>query len=268
MRLSTSYTAVQKVNLDGLKFLHTTVGDCLLLHGDCRDILPIVDPVDHIFADPPYEEQAHRKMRRTQKSVTTGVNDDLDFAPITEALRDYVTEWSVTNCNGWALWFCQAEAVAAWRDSIEKFKGKYKRPMIWVKPDCSPQFNGQMPAIGYESMVLQWAGSGHSSWNGGGKRGVYIHNTNQRDRDGTHKTEKPLPLMMELIYDFTKPGDIVLDMFMGSGTTGIACQKLGRRFIGIEKDARFYELACRRISATPGSGQKIGAPPPFELTLK
>jgi DNA modification methylase len=245
-----------------------------MIHGDCMEVLQHVDGVDHILADPPYEQEAHKKGRRTLKTVQDACRlrapneADLDFAAITEDLRNFVAAWSVKNVNGWALWFCQAEAVAAWRDAIEAHDGKYKRPLIWVKPDCSPQFNGQMPAIGFESMVLQWCGQGHSRWNGGGKRGVYTHCTNQPDRDGTHKTEKPLPLMMELVADFTKPGDLVLDMFMGSGTTGMACIKLGRRFIGIEKDARFYELACRRIAATPGSGQKRGAPPPFELLLK
>jgi site-specific DNA-methyltransferase (adenine-specific) len=255
-----------------MDFIHKQIGDCLMIQGDCRDVLAVVDPVDHIFADPPYEKEAHKKGRRTQKTVKDGSRqctyDDLDFAAITEDLRDFVAKWGTENCHGWVMYFCQAESVGIWRDAIEANKGNYKRPMVWIKPDSTPQFNGQMPAIGFESMVLQWAGKGHSRWNSGGKRGVYTHCTNQKDRDGTHKTEKPLPLMMELLNDFTKPGDTILDMFAGSGTTGIAAAKMGRRFIGIEKDPVFFELACRRIAAAPGSGQKCGEPPPFELTFK
>ncbi len=121
--------------------------------------------------------------------------------------------------------------------------------MIWVKPDSSPQFNGQMPAMGYESIPLAWCGSGHSKWNGGGRRGVFTHLTNNTDREGTHQTEKPISLMKELIELFTNKDDIILDPFMGSGTTGVACVKLGRKFIGIEIDERYYEIAKRRIQA-------------------
>jgi site-specific DNA-methyltransferase (adenine-specific) len=127
--------------------------------------------------------------------------------------------------------------------------GKYKRTMIWVKPDSTPQLNGQMPAPGYESMPLAWCGIGHSRWNAGGKRGVYTHLTNQKDRDGRHPTEKPVPLMSELIVDFTLPGDVILDPFMGSGTTGVACIKNGRQFVGVERDPKYFDVACQRIDA-------------------
>ncbi len=158
------------------------------------------------------------------------------------------------------LAFCTSEGVAKWRDSIEATGMKYKRACVWVKPDAAPQFNGQGPALGHEMIVTAWNGKGHSKWNGGGRRGVFTHNTNQPDRDGTHPTEKPLPLMMELIHLFTNPGDTVLDPFMGSATTGLACMKLGRKFIGIEKDDKFFDLAYRRICAAPGSGAKNEIP--------
>lgn len=224
------------------------IGDAVLYNGNSIDIIAEeIQSVDHVIGDPPYEKEAHRSMRRTQKSIKTGVNVDLDFAAITEDIRDDISQLANIVSQGWILFFCQAEAVGAWRDSLEAAGSKYKRAMIWVKPDSTPQLNGQMPAPGYESMPLAWSGQGHSRWNAGGKRGVYTHLTNQRDRDGRHPTEKPLPLMRELLADFTNPGETILDPFMGSGTTGVACARMGRKFIGIELDPKYFDVACDRI---------------------
>lgn len=223
------------------------IGDCTLYRGDCLGIMARLEAADHVIGDPPYEKEAHRSMRRTQKSIKTGVNADLDFDAITEKLRDGVSVAAHRLSQGWILFFCQAEAVGTWRDSLEAAGSKYKRAMIWVKPDSTPQLNGQMPAMGYESMPLSWSGEGHSRWNAGGKRGVYTHLTNHRERDGRHPTEKPILLMSELLEDFTNPGQTILDPFMGSGTTGIACIRLGRKFIGIEKDQKYFDIACERI---------------------
>lgn len=231
-----------------MTFREEIIGDCRLILGDCRDVLPSLCNVDHVISDPPYEKEAHRTMRRTQKSIREGVNDDIVFAAITEEERAHAAANAVRLSKGWVMFFCQAEAAGAWRDAIEAADGKYKRTMIWVKPDSSPQFNGQMPAMGYESISLAWCGEGHPRWNGGGRRGVFTHLTNQLDRHGVHQTEKPVPLMRELVSLFTNPGEIVLDFFMGVGTTGVACAKLGRKFIGIEIDPRYFEIACKRIS--------------------
>lgn len=216
--------------------------------GDCREVLPTLGRVDHVISDPPYEKEAHKVGRRTQASVKYGVNADLDFAAITADMRLEVAKKACEAAQGWVLFFCQAEAAGDWRDALEAAGGKYKRTMVWIKPDSTPQLNGQMPAPGYESMPLAWCGQGHSRWNGGGRRGVFTHLTNQPDRDGTHRTEKPLPLMLELVELFTQPNQLICDSFLGSGTTGIACVKRGRRFIGIEQDPRYFDLACRRIS--------------------
>lgn len=204
------------------------IGDAVLYNGDCLEVMAGLAPVDHVIGDPPYEKEAHKTGRRTQASVKRGVNADLDFAAISETLRDDVSAAAHRLSQGWVLWFCQAEAVGDWRDSLEAAGSKYKRTMIWVKPDSTPQLNGQMPAPGYESMPLAWSGEGHSRWNAGGKRGVYTHLTN--------------------------PGQTILDPFMGSGTTGVACAKMGRKFIGIEMDPKYFDVACERISKAYAQG--------------
>ena len=223
------------------------IGDCRLILGDCLEVLPTLGAVDHVITDPPYEKEAHKVGRRTQASVRHGVNADLDFEAITEAGRTDVARLTVAMSKGWCLYFCQAEAAGAWRDAIEAAGGKYKRTMVWIKPDSTPQLNGQMPAPGYESMPLAWCGTGHSRWNGGGRRGVFTHLTNQTDRHGVHPTEKPIPLMRELVGLFSDRGQTILDPFMGSGTTGLACIKTGRKFIGIEMSERYFDVACQRV---------------------
>jgi DNA modification methylase len=236
--------------------------------GDCLEVLPTLKPVDHVISDPPYEKEAHREGRRTQASLKHGIDADLDFEAITEEIRGRVAQLCCDLSTGWCLFFCQAEAAGAWRDAIEIAGGKYKRTMIWVKPDSTPQLNGQMPAPGYESMPLAWCGKGHSRWNAGGKRGVYTHLTNGPDRHGVHKTEKPVALMRELVADFTNPGQLICDPFAGSGTTGVAAVKLGRRFIGIEKEPRFFDIACARISrALSQPDMFVAVPKPEQLSI-
>jgi site-specific DNA-methyltransferase (adenine-specific) len=222
-------------------------GRIRLILGDCLDVLPTIGRADHVITDPPYEKEAHKVGRRTQASIKRGVNADLDFAAITEDIRSEVARLTTQMSDGWAIYFCQAEAAGSWRDALEAAGAKYKRTMVWIKPDSTPQLNGQMPAPGYESMPLAWCGKGHSHWNGGGRRGVFTHMTNQTDRHGVHPTEKPISLMAELIGLFSDPDQLICDPFMGSCSTGIACIKRGRRFVGIERDPKYFEVACERV---------------------
>jgi site-specific DNA-methyltransferase (adenine-specific) len=82
-------------------------------------------------------------------------------------------------------------------------------------------------------------------WGGGGRRAVWSANNEQ---GGFHPTGKPLPLVLQFVEDFSELEEVILDPFMGSGTTGVAAVKTGRRFIGIEIDPDYFEIAKRRIS--------------------
>jgi site-specific DNA-methyltransferase (adenine-specific) len=174
--------------------------------------------------------------------------DDLPFDGI-DLVRTEVSAKCVAASNGWLLLFTLAEGVRAWRDDIQSAGGKWDTTCFWIKPDASPRFNGQGPARGAECIVTAWCGKGYRVWNGGGMRGVFTHNTNGPNREGTHPTEKPLSLMKQLVSLFTQPEELVCDPFMGSGTTGIACLDLGRKFIGIERDEKYFDLACKRLEA-------------------
>jgi site-specific DNA-methyltransferase (adenine-specific) len=226
------------------------IGDAVLYLGDALEVLPRLGAVDHVIADPPYEATLHESKNnlRGRKHRNDGVAElkGLDFDPI-DGIRDVVVATVEAACSGWFIAFCTVEGVARWADCINPSDLKYKRACVWVKPDSTPQLNGQCPAQGAEMFVCAWAGAGHSRWNSGGKRGVYTHCVNV-GRQGEHPTEKPVPLMQEILADFTQPGELICDPFMGSGTTGVAALQLGRRFVGIEQDPRWFDLACRRIA--------------------
>jgi site-specific DNA-methyltransferase (adenine-specific) len=253
-----------------------------LIHDDSLLVLPSLDDRDHleegvrvhVITDPPYEDHmhaakagargpsAHERGGKTSRRIRTDGHANpppVDFASVTD-IRFDAAKLMAAASTGWLLAFCTPEGVAPWRDAIEAAGAKYKRACVWVKPDSAPQFNGQGPAMGAEMFVAAWCGPGFASWNGGGRRGVFTHNCQPSDRTGEHPTEKPIALMMELVALFTNPGDVVVDPFMGSGSTGVAAVRLGRRFIGIEKDAKYFALAQRRIIEAQKQGDMFVAP--------
>lgn len=223
-----------------------------------------------MICDPPYDLEAHAPGRRV---LSHGVKRDnsytrkiapaaLDFAPLDDQLRDFVCDWSADFCDGWILAFCQAEAIAGWREAIMDAGAVWRRAMVWVKPDSSPQLSGDRPAQGYESIAAGWCGAGKSVWNGGGKRGVFTYGKHDAGcghggRVNEHPTQKPISLMTELVSLFSDPNQIILDPFMGSGSTGVACHNMARNFIGVESDQKYFDIACRRIEDAQRQGRLI-----------
>lgn len=236
------------------------IGDATLYLGDCREILATLTSVDHVISDPPYEDELHSAIGKICRNDGRQMPKTFGFDGI-NSIRLEVARSVVNISAGWAILFCLAEGVRAWRDDLQTAGAKYDTCLAWVKPDAMPRFNGQGAARGFECAVTAWCGSGYRSWNGGGMRGVFTHCVN-KNRDGFHPTEKPVPLMMDLVELFTQVGQVVLDPFMGSGTTGVACAQLGRRFIGIEIDPQYFEVACRRIDRAQKQGDMFIPQPP------
>ena len=214
-----------------------------IYHGNCLEILPTLGPVDHVITDPPYEAEAHTQGRRAGGSHGVCVERPLLFPAITEADRVAIGGLMAAASSGWVLVFCQVEAAMLWRAAITP--AKYVRTQVWRKPDGAPQFTGDRPGMGYESIVTCWAGEGRSRWNGGGRHGFYEHMT---VKTGQHQTAKPEGLMSELVALFTNPGELILDPFAGSGTTGVAAKRLGRRCILIEQNEAYCEVSAKRLS--------------------
>jgi site-specific DNA-methyltransferase (adenine-specific) len=228
-----------------LSRIETIAEGVTLYLGDCREILPTLT-ADAIITDPPYEADAHRKDRKITGKNRGTIATAFTFDAIDD-IRVSVAADMVRASSGWVLTFCMAEGVAPWRDAFEAAGAKYKRAMIWIKPDAMPQFNGQGPAAGFESITAVWCGKGYSRWNGGGRVGTFTHNKNTGGKH-EHETQKPVPLMLELVELFSDRGQLVCDPFMGSGTTGVAAVKLGRKFIGIEIEPKYFDIACKRIA--------------------
>jgi len=177
--------------------------------------------------------------------------EPLSFAPISADVRTRVAVELARVVRRWVIVFCQAEAVAAWRDAFTDAGLKYKRACVWIKPDGMPQLTGDRPGMGYESIVCAHP-PGRSSWNGGGKHGVYTcpKNAGMGSDPHEHPTQKPVPLMERLVEDFTDRGELILDPFAGSGTTLVAARRHGRRVIGWERDPAFHAVAMRRAGET------------------
>ncbi len=205
--------------------------------GDCREILPLLEPVDLVLTDPPYEKEAHTPMRRTRQQVECGIDSYIPFEMMTEGLRAFICNMQ---CN-WLLIFCQAEAIGKYQTLLGD---KYRRPMVWIKPDSAAQYTGDRPAMGYESIISAWCNLGKSIWNGGGKRGVFSYNCT--DYHHYHPTQKPIKLILNLISLFNT-GGLILDPFMGSGTTLVAAKNLNRKSIGIEINPKYCEIAVKRL---------------------
>ena len=233
----------------------------VLLHSDCLAILPTLAPVDHVITDPPYEVEAHTKARRVQRGTagTARARGDmrvetLPFAAITDRQRLKASREIGRLSMRWALVFCQAEAAHKWRRALVLGHLSNRRWCVWVKPDGQPQFTGDRPGMGYETILAMHA-NGASRWNGGGRLGVFSHVKNvtgSRHAD-PHPTTKPLLLMVDLVTLFTDEGETILDPFAGSGTTGVAAKLNGRKAILIEQNERYCEVAAKRLQQTePG----------------
>jgi len=199
------------------------IGDCTLYLGDCMEIMPTLGKVDAVVTDPPYgiDWGGHNASTRTWERI---VNDSgcLDLRPILN--MDCLVISFGANCYPDQLphrgrWICWDKRI------VEKADRMLGSPfeMAWINKTS-----------GFDRMYRVMHGGVVNADGGNAKR--------------VHPTQKPLTLMKRIILDYTRPGDLILDPFMGSGTTGVACLQTGRRFIGIEIDPNYYALAQRRIA--------------------
>ena len=204
--------------------------------------------MDVVITDPPYEAEAHTSHRLVARAGGKLEVEPLSFPPITEELRIESARQMARLARRWILAFCQVEAAMKWRAALEAGGAVYKRTCQWVKPDGKPQYSGDRPGIGYESIVACHA-PGRSRWNGGGSHGVFIVNKSGQARTG-HQTQKPHALMDVLVRLYSDPGELILDPFAGSGTTGVAALRLGRRFAGWEMNPEYAAITRKRLSGS------------------
>lgn len=216
------------------------IGNATLILGDCMEVLPTLGKVDAVITDPPYGINYSSGMGGKFKDVSIHADDSLDA-------RDAV----LAHFGG-----LPALVFGSWK--MTKPKGT-RQTLIWDKGDH----------VGMGDLSIPWRpnteeiyviGTGFS-----GHRGSSIIRINAPSPNFTpdaaryHPTEKPVILMSELISKC--PAKTILDPFMGSGTTGVAAIQLGRKFIGIEREPKYFDIACKRIEQAVAQGQ-LFAPKP------
>jgi site-specific DNA-methyltransferase (adenine-specific) len=237
-----------------------------LVHGDCREVLAGLPPksVDHVITDPPYSEHVHSKSWAGSRKVALRDGNGrltrcafarakgLEFEHLTPELRAGAAELFGRVTKRWVMCFSDLEGTFEWFRDLVDAKLEFVRTMTWVKEGAAPQYSGDRPGTGAEAICLVHP-KGKKRWHGGGKLGVFTYPV-ERLQYGEHDerintTQKPMKLMVDLVESFTDPDDIVLDAFAGGATTGIACLRLGRRFIGCELRPEQYETARQRLEA-------------------
>ena len=232
-----------------------------LHHGDCLDpvtgLASLADrSVDVTISDPPYEVEAHTQQRRHKACGVGGVVDivefPLNFDAITGEQRDKSAEHVSRVTRHRAIVFCQVEAIAAWRSSFAACASKrdaleYRRTLVWVKPDAMPSLHGRYPGQAFEAMILLQRPSAPACPLGGKARIYEFMRANDGRLPNLHPTTKPLPLMRQIVEDFTDENDTILDPFAGSGPIFPAAQELKLRATGVEKDPAAYGIALARL---------------------
>jgi site-specific DNA-methyltransferase (adenine-specific) len=211
-----------------------TIGDCTLMLGDCRDILPTLGKVDAVVTDPPY-----------------GLGD----------------KWQGGGGSKKTSWRFDPSEARAWDGStvasVLDLPSVASEVIIW---------GGNYYALPPSRCWLVWDKKQNDQWTTGQAelawtsiaRPIRVFRFAQCEQasEGAkdHPTQKPLSLMTWCLK--WTDGQTILDPFMGSGTTGVACVQLGRKFIGIEIEPKYFDIACKRIEEAARQPRLFTEPPP------
>lgn len=216
------------------------IGNATLYLGDCLDVLPTLGKVDAVVTDPPYgigEAAGKAKTRGKLAAAIDYGNDDWDNEPISPEVIDMVRA-----AGNWQIIFggnyYDCPATSCW--------------LVWDKEngandfaDCELAWTNLPKAV--RRIRYMW-------------HGMLRANGEVR---GDHPTQKPIGVMKWAISHLPEPNETILDPFMGSGTTGVAAIQLGRSFIGIEREPKYFDIACQRIEQAVAQGQ-LFAPVPVK----
>ena len=206
------------------------IGDATLYCGDCRDVLPTLGAVDAVVTDPPYgigfAAQPTTGQRRAGMVPSSWDDKTVDALPSILSVGAIQVVWGGN--------YYPLPQSRGW--------------LSWFKPDAPPSMG---------SFELAWTNQDRNSR----QISCSISATNA-ERCG-HPTQKPLAVMVWTLGQFPNAATI-LDPFMGSGTTGVACARLNRKFIGIEIEPSYFDIACRRIEEAQRQKDLFIHTPPAE----
>jgi modification methylase len=258
-----------------------------ILIGDCVAELEKLPPasVDLVFADPPYNLQLQGDLRRPDQSLVDAVDDSWDQFESFQAYDIFTRAWllavrRVLKPTG-TLWVIGSyHNIFRVGSALQDLNFWILNDVVWRKTNPMPNFRGRRFTNAHETMI--WAAKGadakgytfnyealkagnedlqpRSDWL------IPICNGAERlkGEDGlkVHPTQKPEALLARVLLSASKPGDVVLDPFFGSGTTGAVAKRLGRHFIGVERDRDYAAAAQARIDAVvPETEESIVSAP-------
>ena len=216
--------------------------DIRVIHGDCLDVLPTLEAgsVDAIVTDPPYGTEAPKDGygRRVGKQFIQG---DADLS-LVEAMLSHAPR--LLKPGGWLAFFCSPKRRFDVESLCRVAAVPVRGEVVWDKK--TPGLGGGI-RYQHETILLCCGDSGRDSLFS------VISEFCERERHGKHPHQKPLRLIASLVRYCSRPGELILDPFAGSGTTPIACRKSGRRCLAVESDARWIPVINRRLAdaATP-----------------
>jgi len=203
------------------------IGNATLYLGDCMEVLPTLPKVDAVITDPPYGINA----ARTRNSAKAG--------------------WVDYGCDGWDLERPSKEVFNAMRRASDVqviWGGNYFADYLPVSQQWLSWDKGQ-DGFSLADFELAWSSQDKACRRINYSRALALKDGKQ------HPTQKPLVVMRWCIEQVKPACQTILDPFMGSGTTGVAAIQLGRKFIGIEREPKYFEIACKRIEQAQGQGQ-------------
>ncbi len=249
----------------------------IIHQGDCITVLDTLPEksVDLIFADPPYNLQLRKELRRPNQTLVDAVDDDwdkfTDFAAYDEFTRRWLTACRRVLKDTGTLWvigsYHNIYRVGA---ALQDLGFWFINDIVWDKVNPMPQFRGTRFTNAHETLL--WCKKSQRQ-----KRYTFNYHAMKSMNDGkqmrsdweipictgserltvdgkkAHSTQKPEALLYRVILSSSNPGDVVLDPFFGTGTTGAVAKKLGRRFIGIEREAAYVRAAQARIDMIPAA---------------
>lgn len=220
----------------------TVIGDCTLYEGDCLEILPTLGKVDAVVTDPPYGvdytgghfHSGDVNIKRERERLAADINPDWDL-------------WIrliFTAVDGPCYIFHADTKAAPLHNAVINNGGTIHSLIIWHKTNAtyaamSSQYKQRHEPILYckpKNSTLRWVGDNTQST---------VWEIPRDPANIHHPTQKPVDVMAKAIRNHAAA--TILDPFMGSGTTGVACAKMGRKFIGIELEPKYFDIACRRI---------------------
>lgn len=251
--------------------MSTTVPEVDRIHqGDCIEILCTLpdESIDLIFSDPPYNLQLNQELWRPNQTRVEGVNDEWDqfenFQSYDEFSKAWLTECRRVLKKDGSIWVIGTyHNIFRLGTIMQDMEFWFLNDIIWVKTNPMPNFRGVRYTNAHETLI--WAckqKKGKYTFNYHAMKSVndglqmrsdwYLPLCTGRERikvkgKKAHPTQKPEALLYRVIVSSSNPGDIVLDPFFGTGTTGVVAKKLQRHWIGIENNSKYVKLAQARI---------------------